>query len=71
MVEGIAGVREFAIQSDDPVAINVKREAFNRMTIPLAEAAMTASLCVDDAATTKDGKTEQEKPSASPSSTSA
>jgi hypothetical protein len=49
LVEGIAQIRQFARESDDPAAINEKREAFNRMTIPLAEVAMTATLQVDGA----------------------
>ncbi len=41
-------IRTFAAESDDAGAINARREEFNRMTIPLAEAAMTAALNVDD-----------------------
>lgn len=37
-------LRQFAEESDDPRAINDRREAFNRTTIPLAEKAMTVTL---------------------------
>jgi molecular chaperone DnaK (HSP70) len=47
LTTAIAEVREFARQSEDPTAINERREAFNRMTIPLAERAMTSTLRVE------------------------
>ena len=40
----IENLRTFARQCEDPFAINERREAFNRSTIPLAEKAMTATL---------------------------
>ncbi len=40
----IADLRAFAKESDDPAALNQRREAFNRSTIPLAERAMTDTL---------------------------
>ena len=46
----IAGIRRFARESEDPMAINEQREAFNRMTIPLAEKAVAATLQVDGTA---------------------
>jgi len=51
LAHGIAEIRAFAETSNDPVAINEKREAFNRMTIPLAEVGMTASLQEQDTST--------------------
>ena len=68
LVEGIARIRQFARESEDPAAINEKREAFNRMTIPLAEAAMTATLQLDNPAPSK-GETGTTAPEDAPSST--
>jgi len=42
MLREIAELRVFAKQCNDPKLLNERREAFNRMTIPLAERAMTA-----------------------------
>ena len=44
MVDGLRDVRAFAKESSDPVEINQRREAFNRMTLPLAERAVSAAL---------------------------
>jgi molecular chaperone DnaK (HSP70) len=47
LVAAIADLRAFAGQTDDPVALNERREVFNRSTTSLAERAMTATLQVD------------------------
>ncbi len=47
LIRAAADLREFAKESDDPVAINQQREKFNHMTIPLAELAVAASLQID------------------------
>ena len=44
MLDGLRDVRAFAEESSDPLEINQRREAFNRMTLPLAERAVTAAL---------------------------
>jgi molecular chaperone DnaK (HSP70) len=41
---GIREVRSFADSSNDPVEINRRREAFNRMTQPFAERAVSAAM---------------------------
>jgi len=48
LTAAIADLRAFAKQTDDPVALNKRREVFNRSTTSLAERAMTATLQVDD-----------------------
>jgi molecular chaperone DnaK (HSP70) len=50
LVAEIRGLLELAKQCTDPHVLNERREAFNRMTIPLAELAITASLSSDDGA---------------------
>lgn len=47
LIAAIADLRAFAGQTDDPVALNERREVFNRSTTSLAERAMTATLQVD------------------------
>ncbi|UCC30649.1 MAG: molecular chaperone DnaK [Phycisphaerales bacterium] len=47
LISAIADLRAFAGQTDDPVALNERREVFNRSTTSLAERAMTATLQVD------------------------
>ncbi|MEK7756339.1 MAG: Fe-S protein assembly chaperone HscA [Planctomycetota bacterium] len=44
LVAEIRGLLDFAKQCTDPHVLNERREAFNRMTIPLAELAITAAL---------------------------
>jgi len=44
LIVEIQSLREFATTCTDPRALNERRETFNRMTIPLAELAITASL---------------------------
>ena len=51
-------LRRFARECDDPVAINERREAFNRSTILLAEKAMTATLQVEEIGPGNDLETE-------------
>ena len=48
LIAAIADLRAFAGQTDDPVALNKRRDAFNRSTTSLAERAMTATLQVDE-----------------------
>jgi molecular chaperone DnaK len=50
LVAEIRGLLDFAKQCTDPHVLNERREAFNRMTIPLAELAVTASLIGEDGA---------------------
>ena len=49
LLKEIRDLREFTKQCTDPRVLNERREAFNRMTIPFAELAMTATLQVDNA----------------------
>jgi molecular chaperone DnaK (HSP70) len=49
LVAGITDLKTLAAESNDPVAINERREAFNRSTIRLAELAVTAALQVERA----------------------
>ena len=44
MLREIPELRVFAKQCNDPKVLNERREAFNRMTVPLAERAVTAVL---------------------------
>ena len=50
LVAEIRDLLDFAKQCTDPHVLNERREAFNRMTIPLAELAVTASLMSEDGA---------------------
>jgi molecular chaperone DnaK (HSP70) len=54
LVESIADLRRLARETEDPAALNERREAFNRMTIPLAERAMTATLTAENGETPRD-----------------
>jgi len=54
MVAEIQGLREFAMQCTDPRRLNERRETFNRMTIPLAELAIKASLGSEEEAAGKE-----------------
>ncbi len=44
LLSSIGDLREFAQECEDPRLLNERREEFNRLTIPLAERAMTAVL---------------------------
>jgi molecular chaperone DnaK (HSP70) len=48
-ITAIADLRKISRESNDPAAINERREAFNRSTLPLAERAMTSVLQGEEA----------------------
>ena len=55
LLAAVTDLRSFAEKTDDPFAINERREAFNRLTIPLAERAMTSMLQVDTSELRQEG----------------